>query len=322
VYGPIFLLTVVPFVGLPIPPVSCLLIFKTFMAAVHLANGWLVWRISTDAQPERRGINTVLYLLNPLMIWEAAGNGHVDFYAVFFLLAGIWADRRGRSRLAPLCLAAATMVKIYVAPVFLFYACARWSRTPREGRRRALVQTILIPFVVTLVLYLPFVHSIEALRAPFTGGGGRMVTNSWAVPLTEFYGVNRSAVIWGALGFMAAFALGGAVFALKSGRWLATSAWFVFLWACVGATWFQPWYAAMALALAVVASAPAARAGAIMLSVLAPACYFLQEHGLPLWIKREVVIILFTAQLVALTTALLMALIPRLEARLDRSVSS
>jgi alpha-1,6-mannosyltransferase len=93
-------------------------------------------------RPER----LLLYAWHPLVIWEFAGNGHVDAAMTFFVLLALWFRWRRKDGLTGVALALAALVKIY--PLVLFPALyRRWNwRMPL-----ALVATIV-------AAYLPYIR--------------------------------------------------------------------------------------------------------------------------------------------------------------------
>jgi hypothetical protein len=68
----------------------------------------------------------LLYAWNPLVIWQFAGDGHVDAAAIALVAAALFAHARRRDVLTGIALGAATLVKLY--PGILFPALyRRWS---------------------------------------------------------------------------------------------------------------------------------------------------------------------------------------------------
>ncbi len=55
-------------------PILSIYLYKSFCLGLHIANGYLIWRF---LQPPRSKI-TMAYLLNPLLLMEQVGSGHVD----------------------------------------------------------------------------------------------------------------------------------------------------------------------------------------------------------------------------------------------------
>lgn len=87
----------------------------------------------------------LLYAWHPLLIWEVAGNGHVDAIAIAFIALALLARRRELWAATGVALACATLVKLF--PVVLFPALYR-----RWGWKMP------VAFAATIVLaYLPYI---------------------------------------------------------------------------------------------------------------------------------------------------------------------
>lgn len=102
----------------------------------------LVRLLAAAALPTGR---VAVYAWHPLLLWEFAGNGHIDAALIAFVVSTFWAVRHRRSLLAGLFLACATLTKFYPA-VLLPALYHRWDwKMPAA-------------FAATIVLaYLPFV---------------------------------------------------------------------------------------------------------------------------------------------------------------------
>jgi hypothetical protein len=70
----------------------------------------------------------VLLAVNPLLLWEMAGQGHNDGLMVLFTLLFVVLLRDGRSWMAAACLVVAVLAKSAVLPVFFFLAVSRLPR--------------------------------------------------------------------------------------------------------------------------------------------------------------------------------------------------
>ena len=134
---------------------------------MHLGSTFLIWSISGYLQrhsgwlsEERRTRATLAFAWNPLVLFEACVNAHVDATLLFFILLAIWVMvRRERPSFqaylaAGLLLALAACIKINVvllAPGLFIYL---WKvRSWRFWR----VLTVAVTYVATIVLlYAPF----------------------------------------------------------------------------------------------------------------------------------------------------------------------
>ncbi|HEU0003398.1 MAG TPA: hypothetical protein VFQ36_21000 [Ktedonobacteraceae bacterium] len=243
--------------------------------AMHLGSTYLIWSISGYLQrrsgsiSERQRIRaTLAFAWNPLLLFEACVNAHVDATLLFFILLAIWVLAR-YSRptfevylLAILLFACATAIKINVVllvPALLVYL---WKvRTWHFWRVLALAA---IYAGTIALLYAPFwTHGQILALFRFNPATLRNInslpefTNRLYDALTFF---NPLKLPHGAVspsehlthtGSMALFALiylGMCCFALRRGRvdtlpkligWMALS-WLLYCF--IGSPWFWPWY--------------------------------------------------------------------------------
>ncbi len=134
---------------------------------MHLGSTALIWSISGYLQRqsgflshEQRARATLAFALNPLLLFEAAVNAHVDATLLFFILLSIWVmARRERPSfqaylVAGLLLALATCIKINVvllAPALFIYL---WKVRSWHFWR---VLAVAVTYGATIVLlYAPF----------------------------------------------------------------------------------------------------------------------------------------------------------------------
>ena len=282
-YGPIWLLLVSAATAMP-SPLGAALVIRAMMAMAHVANGWMIWTIHADAIPKKRARLTALYLFCPLALWEFAANGHCDAIAITFILLGFLLDQRGRRAGAAAALMAAAMIKIYTGPILLFYFLANVRKGSLTVRRSAAVEILWPAALLTLIFYVPFVHTRAAIFAPFGGGGVNTVNWSWGeIPFIRHWIPSWLIVTLGLrITLLAIF--GGCVEAWSHGDWREAGAWFLFLWSALGATWFEPWYPTMALATGLVAGRFRLRFSTVFLAMTAPASYFIGCVSYPEWV--------------------------------------
>lgn len=121
VYGPIWplvckVLSNVSFGNLGV----ALFIYKLFNLLLHLANTYFVYKITNQSKKY-----TILYALNPLILFEGLSNVHNEIFVIFFILVGIYFLITKKKILpAIVMLACATAIKyfaILLAPFFVLY---------------------------------------------------------------------------------------------------------------------------------------------------------------------------------------------------------
>lgn len=121
VYGPIWplvcrVLSYLSFGNLGL----ALFIYKLFNLLLHLANTYLVYKITGQSKKY-----SILYALNPLILFEGLSNVHNEMLVIFFVLGAIYFLIKKKKMLpAIVMLACATAVKyfaILLAPFFVLY---------------------------------------------------------------------------------------------------------------------------------------------------------------------------------------------------------
>ncbi len=110
---------------------------KAFFVGLEAAGVLLLARVI-----DRRWL--LLYALHPVVLLEAAGQGHTEAAMVFFLIVVVWSMRQERPHLASAALACAAWIKLY--PILLFPFL--WQKFGRRGLAAALG--------VTAAVWLPF----------------------------------------------------------------------------------------------------------------------------------------------------------------------
>lgn len=121
VYGPVWPLVCNVLSYLSFGNVSlALFLYKIFNLLLHLANIYFVYKITNQSKKY-----SILYALNPLILFEGLANVHNEMLVVFFILASIYFLITRRKILpAIILLACATAVKyfaILLAPFFVLY---------------------------------------------------------------------------------------------------------------------------------------------------------------------------------------------------------
>jgi hypothetical protein len=171
-YGPVwaiissFLQWILGF-GSPAGILRMLIVLRFLGLAMHLGSTYLIWSISGYLQrrsgflsEEQRMRATLAFAWNPLLLFEACVNAHVDATLLFFILLVLWVmARRERPSfqaylVAGLLLALATCIKINVvllAPALFIYL---WKVRSWHFWR---VLMVAVTYVATIVLlYAPF----------------------------------------------------------------------------------------------------------------------------------------------------------------------
>ncbi len=92
----------------------------------------------------------LVYAWHPLVLVEAAGQGHTEAALVFFLVAAVALARRGRGHWAAACLAGAAWVKLY--PLVLFPLLGRRFGWRAVGAGALVLGALALPYAAPYVL--------------------------------------------------------------------------------------------------------------------------------------------------------------------------
>ncbi len=145
--------------------------------AFDLGNGLLIALLLK--QLKRPARQSLLYLLNPLIIVEFAHGAHIDAAMTFFVLLALLTYAQQQKSLSSIGLAGAVLIKyipLLLVPVFLRYW--KWRAT-------------LVFGLVVLLGFLPFLNAGLGVGAQDDGSGilgaVRIYTNSWKTNDGVFY---------------------------------------------------------------------------------------------------------------------------------------
>jgi alpha-1,6-mannosyltransferase len=152
-----------------------ILLYKAVGAAAHLVSGVLVYvvalQLTHDEHRARR--SGLLFLWNPMLLWEMVANAHNDGLMMLGGLAAAWllvSDREvlvlpsgrepGRRVLVLPALAAGGLIKLPVIAVAPLLFVALWRRRPA-----AAVESAALAAVLAAVMYRPFWAGPQTLTA-------------------------------------------------------------------------------------------------------------------------------------------------------------
>ena len=275
-----------------------ILSFKLLGVLFYFGSLGLISATLRRAAPERALQGVCLFALNPLVLYETAGNGHNDSVMAFFIVLALFALARRWYVFSGLAATAGALVKFIPAlllPVILVYA---WrSLAAGRPRFRFLCLTALSCSALVVLAYAPFWRNSQVLglhlkEGLFTASLPAMIQANLEASL----GVaeSKSLVTNGALAFMGAVVLaavwrtwvetipalapaspaaqagaGDPTGAGQAEQWLVpvkAAAFILLCYLLFACLWFQAWYSLWPLAVA--ALLPEGEAGrlAVLLS--------------------------------------------------------
>jgi hypothetical protein len=230
--------------------------YKLLAIVCLLLGGWLIARALAASRPQDAATGALLYLWNPLVLWEVAGNGHNDaVMLVPLLLASVAWTRRRDVWVLPL-IGIAALIKFVAAPLLPVAAVALWRRAGGwPARRRLAVRTGALGAVALVLGLFPF-YDLNAIRTSIADTNSLFVVspaNAIAHLLENTYPgpeVKRWLKIigWGILA--AALVVASRSVWRRPDRLPRASFEVFFVFLMVVTTYFQGWYLVWPLALA------------------------------------------------------------------------
>ncbi len=230
--------------------------YKLLAIVCLLLGGWLIARAVAATRPQDAATGALLYLWNPLVLWEVAGNGHNDaVMLVPLLLAYVAWTRRRDVWVLPL-LGIAALIKFVAAPLLPVAAVALWRRAGGwPARRRLAVRTGSLGALALVLGLFPF-YDLNAIRTSIADTNTLFVVspaNAIAHLLENTYPVSEvkrwlKIIGWGILA--AALVVASGSVWRRPDRLPRASFEVFFVFLMVVTTYFQGWYLVWPLALA------------------------------------------------------------------------
>lgn len=134
-----------------------ILLIKLPSFLAMLGTAALIWRLLARIAPDRRLQGVLLFLANPLILIELAGEGHNDAVMVFFVVLAVFATVRRWVFVAVVAIALAVLVKASAAPLALpiLVALVLWRRS--VGRLvLELAAGVVVSGAAAIALFAPF----------------------------------------------------------------------------------------------------------------------------------------------------------------------
>jgi hypothetical protein len=274
------------------------LLLKIVVTGFALGSAVLVWLILGVVRPERQALATVLYLWNPVVITEFAGEGHNEAITIFFVLLSLYFCIRGRFADGVVSAAAGALIKIValvIAPLELVYAW-RASGRHRASALRNFATGVAVAAAIAAIAYAPLwigsatFDGIRAHARPNLMSASTPGVLYWY--LTDGYSdeaaATIAAVVMG-IGFLTCLVVASA--RIRDAMTFLKACGFVAVAYLVLAPGYWPWYAATPIALLTLVPTETAISSIIALSLasrLAAPLDVLRVHGAIDW-DQEIV---------------------------------
>ncbi|MDQ3656132.1 MAG: hypothetical protein M3457_13775 [Chloroflexota bacterium] len=209
-YGPLWNLIAAPITALAGDNLLAALYgFKALAVVSVIAGAYLIAQtLRTTGLPVAAGV--LIYLWNPLVLWEGIGNGHNDTVMMVPVLAAVLAWARGWDRYVLPLLVTAACIK-YVALLALPVAAVALWRRHQSGWDRVKIFSFsaVVSVAVAVVSAAPF-FDVTAIWLSLSQQGSIFLTSPAAVAVTVLDdvvadGMARPLVSMIGVGLMAAF---------------------------------------------------------------------------------------------------------------------
>jgi len=232
-------------------------LMNSLVAFFYLGCVVLIALILRKIEPDQQLAGTLLFAWNPLILFEAPGNGHNGIVMIFFaLLAVYFYSRRLWTWVLPALLASVLVkyVTLLLGAPFLIF-CLRAQQGWRQ-RWLFLAKTSVISAIVVGASLLPF-HGLP---------WGLVYEAQWfsllAIPtlllhsLKDILGIqvaSHLAIVAGSLAFIIVYAT--TLFSLTRvqhlGRLMALNTWIILTYLGLASTGFQPWFVVWPIGLGI-----------------------------------------------------------------------
>ncbi|HQX62223.1 MAG TPA: polyprenol phosphomannose-dependent alpha 1,6 mannosyltransferase MptB [Thermomicrobiales bacterium] len=279
-YGPLWTLIAAPITWLAGDNLlRALLGFKLLAFNCYLATGWLIAKAFAARQDARPASAALVYLWNPLVLWEAIGNGHNDAVVALLLVAAMAAWLRGRHLWVIPALVAAVLLK-YVAVILLPLALVAVVTEARKNGtlRRVLAGSTIVSVGIVVVALAPF-YDLAAIRESVQSQGAFFATSPASVAIHWLQSRVAEQTVFRAVQAIGLAAVGATmlvwlrrIIALPARLPLAAFE-VIFVFLLLATTNFRGWYLIWLVALAAMAASNWAVARSVAWSAGAMAAY-------------------------------------------------
>lgn len=162
------------------------LAFKLFIAAFHLINTYLIYKILTKINPSAALVGTAFYAINPLFLLEGVANAHHDSILATTMLASIYFFVKGRMFLSYVSLFAGTGIK-YI-PILNLPWLIMAHLYPKVGNSRKMdnINLLILTNIMTMAAFT-YLNSSFRITVPFVSAGATQVQFQpwylfWTIP--------------------------------------------------------------------------------------------------------------------------------------------
>jgi hypothetical protein len=265
-YGPVWVLLTVPGSLIAGDDLVLNLVLMNALAVIFfLGCVLMIAAILRHKNPGQQVVGTLLFAWNPLVLFEAPGNGHNGIIMMFFALVALYFLVRRRWLWVIPALVASVMVKYITALLLVPFLIYCWrAQSDRAARVRYLVKTTAITTLFVGVVILPFLQVPQGLLEEVNFFSALAVPSLAYNLLRGIHGDNVAKVLTIAVCvilYLVLYALSVRTMAREQQfhRFTVLCTWLMVAYLGVACMHFQPWFAIWPIALGIWISHPLVR---------------------------------------------------------------
>ena len=220
-----------------------LLIFKLINLGVHLANCYLIYKISN------RKLFTLIYGLNPFVLIEGIANVHNDIFVVFFMLLSIYEVYKKKNlTLGMLFLALSTDIKYFSILLLPFLIIYHFREKDVKIRILKCIQYGILFVIFAMIPYLLYIRDFNVFlglseqRERLAKGLYLFISEYFNNPENFLQIVKNTSLILFAILYIVACVMLLLKKNIKQYTNMRELFWFVLAFLMLLITNFQPWY--------------------------------------------------------------------------------
>jgi uncharacterized membrane protein len=179
-----------------------IVLLKGIAIAATLGSSAVIWLILGRVRRDQQLLGTLVFLWNPTIIWELAGEGHNDALMILFVLLAMALILQERHAAGIVVMSLAVLTK-YI-PLMLVPVAATYAWRTTRAHRSLLIRTLLgatIAAALTLLLFRPLWVGLETFRGVRLNGAAGSTASTPTMVLETLDRVapnpDSDAIMWG-----------------------------------------------------------------------------------------------------------------------------
>ena len=259
-----------------------LAVFKAMGVALHVLTAYAVFLVLKRQGAQAPVAGTLFFAWNPLMIFEAAANGHNDVAMACLALLAVYALAAGRVSLSYPLLMASALVKFVTLVLFpVFLMAWLYGREQVAIRARGAAVGLLLAGMLAAALYAPFWAGAETIGALKRGDLFTASPLAFAFFFLKDRGyadAGQTVRVGGSL-LLLLFVVGRTLLVRQGSRHLLAASFDILMaYFALATFWFQPWYLVVLVPVAAALEDTTRRRLALVFTASAVLNYFVFDY--------------------------------------------